>query len=144
MLWIWLAKKGNNPRTPYKFGFGLILVGVGFLLMIVAQGNADQGIMVSPLWLIGVYFMHTAGELCISPVGLSLITKLAPQKIVSVMMGLWMGSIALGNYLAGTLEKILESFDFELYPFLAAESIGAGIVIIIIGPLLVKMMKGIH
>jgi len=144
MLWIWLASSGYNPRTPYKFGFGLILVGVGFLLMIAAQGNADRGIMVSPLWLIGVYFLHTAGELCISPVGLSLITKLAPQKIVSVMMGLWMGSIALGNYLAGTLEKILESFDFELYPFLAAESIGAGIVIIAIGPLLVKMMKGIH
>ena len=110
----------------------------------IAQGNANNGIMVSPLWLIGVYFLHTAGELCISPVGLSLITKLAPQKIVSVMMGLWMGSIALGNYLAGTLEKILESFDFELYPFLAAETIGSGIVIILIGPLLTKMMKGIH
>ena len=144
MLWIWLSNIGKNPRTPYKFGFGLILVGVGFLLMIVAQGNANAGVLVSPLWLIGVYFLHTAGELCISPVGLSLITKLAPQKIVSVMMGLWMGSIALGNYLAGTLEKILEGFDFELYPFLAAESIGAGLVIIILGPLLTKMMKGIH
>lgn len=144
LLWIWLSKKNNNPRTPYKFGFGLVLVGIGFLLMIIAQGKANQGIMVSPLWLIGVYFLHTAGELCISPVGLSLITKLAPQRIVSVMMGLWMGSIALGNYLAGTLEAILESFDLELYPFLAAESIGAGIVIILIGPLLTKMMKGIH
>jgi len=144
MLWIWLSKIGKNPRTPYKFGFGLMLVGVGFLLMIIAQGNANQGILVSPLWLIGVYFLHTAGELCISPVGLSLITKLAPQKIVSVMMGLWMGSIALGNYLAGTMEAILQRFDFELYPFLAAESIGAGLVIIILGPLLTKMMKGIH
>ena len=144
LLWIWLSGKGNNPRTPYKFGFGLILVGIGFLLMMVAQGNADKGILVSPLWLISVYFLHTAGELCISPVGLSLITKLAPQKIVSVMMGLWMGSIALGNYLAGTLDKILESFDFELYPFLAAETIGAGLVIIVIGPVLTKMMRGIH
>jgi len=60
------------------------------------------------------------------------------------MMGLWMGSIALGNYLAGTMEAILQRFDFELYPFLAAESIGAGLVIIILGPLLTKMMKGIH
>ncbi len=144
MLWIWLSKRNINPRTPYKFGFGLLLVGVGFLFMIVAQGNADQGAMVSPMWLIGVYFMHTAGELCISPVGLSLITKLAPQKIVSVMMGLWMGSIALGNYLAGTLEAILMKFDFELYPFLAAESIGAALIIILLGPLLTRMMKGIH
>jgi POT family proton-dependent oligopeptide transporter len=144
MLWIWLSNKGNNPRTPYKFGFGLLLVGIGFLLMTVAQGKADAGIMVSPIWLIGVYFLHTAGELCISPVGLSLITKLAPQKIVSVMMGLWMGSIALGNYLAGTMEAILHRYDFELYPFIAAESIGAAIIIIMLGPLLTKMMKGIH
>jgi POT family proton-dependent oligopeptide transporter len=144
LLWVWLSGMGKNPRTPYKFGFGLILVGIGFLLMIVAQGRADTGVLVNPLFLVGVYFLHTAGELCISPVGLSLITKLAPDKIVSVMMGLWMASIALGNYLAGTMEAILENFDLPLYPFLAAESIGAGLLIIIIGPLLVKMMKGIH
>jgi POT family proton-dependent oligopeptide transporter len=144
MLWIWLSGKGKNPRTPYKFGYGLLLVGIGFLLMTVGQGRADAGLLVSPLWLIGVYFMHTAGELCISPVGLSLITKLAPRKIVSVMMGLWMGSIALGNYLAGTLEAILHKFDFELYPFIAGETIIAAILVIILGPLLTKMMKGIH
>jgi POT family proton-dependent oligopeptide transporter len=144
MLWIWLSGKGKNPRTPYKFGYGLLLVGIGFLLMTVGQSRADAGLLVSPLWLIGVYFMHTAGELCISPVGLSLITKLAPRKIVSVMMGLWMGSIALGNYLAGTLEAILHKFDFELYPFIAGETIIAAILVIILGPLLTKMMKGIH
>jgi proton-dependent oligopeptide transporter, POT family len=143
-LWIWLSKQGNNPRTPYKFGFGLLILGIGFLLMIIAQGNADNGIMVSPLWLVGVYLLHTSAELCISPVGLSLITKLSPPKIVSVMMGLWMGSIALGNYLAGTLEAILEKYDIELYPFLAAESIGAALIIFLLGPILTKMMKGIH
>jgi len=144
MFWIKLAQLGNNPRTPYKFSYGLLLVGIGFIVMTGAQNNADAGLMVSPLWLIGVYFLHTAGELCISPVGLSLITKLAPPKIVSVMMGLWMGSIALGNYLAGTLEKILENFDFELYPFIAAETIGASIILLLLSPLLSKMMKGIH
>lgn len=144
LLWIWLSKEGNNPRTPYKFGFGLLILGIGFLLMIVAQDNADNGIMVSPLWLVGVYLLHTSAELCISPVGLSLITKLSPAKIVSVMMGLWMGSIALGNYLAGTLEAILKKYDIELYPFLAAESIGAALIIFLLGPLLTKMMKGIH
>jgi len=144
MLWIWLSQLGKNPRTPYKFGFGLLILGIGFLLMIIAQGNANKGILVSPLWLVGVYFLHTSAELCISPVGLSLITKLSPQKIVSVMMGLWMGSIALGNYLAGTMEAILEKFDIELYPFLAVESISAAVIVIILGPILTKMMKGIH
>ena len=144
MFWIWLSEKGNNPRTPYKFGYGLLLVGIGFIVMTEAQSKADAGIMVSPLWLIGVYFLHTAGELCISPVGLSLITKLSPYKIVSVMMGLWMGSIALGNYLAGTMEAILLKYDFELYPFIASETIGAAILVIVLGPLLTKMMKGIH
>lgn len=144
LLWISLSKKGHNPRTPYKFGFGLLLVGLGFILMTGAQEKADLGILVSPLWLIGVYFLHTAGELCISPVGLSLITKLAPPKIVSVMMGLWMGSIALGNYLAGIMEKLLEKTDFELYPFIAGETIFAALLVMVLGPLLTKMMKGIH
>ncbi len=144
MFWIWLSEKGNNPRTPYKFSYGLLLVGLGFILMTSAQNKADVGLMVSPLWLIGVYFLHTAGELCISPVGLSLITKLSPPKIVSVMMGLWMASIALGNYLAGIMEKLLAKTDFELYPFIAAETIGASIVLFIIAPFLSKMMKGIH
>ena len=144
MFWIWLSEKGQNPRTPYKFSYGLLLVGIGFIVMTGAQNKADIGLMVSPLWLIGVYFLHTAGELCVSPVGLSLITKLAPPKIVSVMMGLWMGSIALGNYLAGIMEKLLEKVDFELYPFIAAETIGASIVLLILAPFLSKMMKGIH
>ena len=144
MFWIWLSEKGNNPRTPYKFSYGLMLVGIGFIVMTSAQNKADAGLMVSPLWLIGVYFLHTAGELCISPVGLSLITKLSPPKIVSVMMGLWMASIALGNYLAGMMEKLLEKVDVELYPFIAAETIVASIVLLILAPFLSKMMKGIH
>ena len=119
------------------------MLGLGFIVMTGAQANADAGLMVSPLWLVGVYFLHTSGELCLSPVGLSMITKLAPPKIVSAMMGLWMGSIALGNYLAGTMEKILKGFDFELYPFIAAEAIGASILLLILSPFLSKMMKGI-
>jgi len=144
MLWISLAQMGKNPRTPYKFSFGLLLLGLGFIVMIGAQNNADAGLMVSPMWLVGVYFLHTSGELCLSPVGLSMITKLSPPKIVSAMMGLWMGSIALGNYLAGTLEQILKTYDFELYPFIATEAIGASIILLLLSPFLSKMMKGIH
>lgn len=144
MMWIRLAQLGKNPRTPYKFSFGLLLLGLGFIIMTAAQTNADAGLLVSPLWLVGVYFLHTSGELCLSPVGLSMITKLSPPKIVSAMMGLWMGSIAMGNYLAGTMESILHKYDFELYPFIAAEAIGASIVLLILSPFLSKMMKGIH
>lgn len=144
MLWISLAQMGKNPRTPYKFSFGLLLLGLGFVVMTGAQNNADAGLLVSPLWLIGVYFLHTAGELCLSPVGLSMITKLSPPKIVSAMMGLWMGSIALGNYLAATMEAILHKYDFKLYPFIAAEAIIASLLLLILSPLLSRMMKGIH
>ncbi|NJN26256.1 MAG: peptide MFS transporter [Cyclobacteriaceae bacterium] len=144
MLWMRLAEMGKNPRTPYKFAFGLLLMGLGFVVMTGAQNNADTGLLVSPLWLVGVYFLHTAGELCISPVGLSMITKLSPPKIVSAMMGLWMGSIALGNYLAGTLEGILKNYDFQLYPFIATEAIISSLVLLALAPLLSKMMKGIH
>jgi POT family proton-dependent oligopeptide transporter len=144
MMWIALAERGQNPRTPYKFSLGLLLMGLGFVVMTFAQNRADTGLLVSPMWLVGVYFLHTAGELCLSPVGLSMITKLSPPKIVSAMMGLWMGSIALGNYLAGTLESILEDYDFELYPFIAAEAIGASLILLILSPFLSRMMKGIH
>jgi POT family proton-dependent oligopeptide transporter len=144
MFWIALAQMGKNPRTPYKFSIGLLLLGLGFILMTGAQNSADAGMLVSPLWLIGVYFLHTAGELCLSPVGLSMITKLSPPKIVSAMMGLWMGSIALGNYLAGTMEAILHKYDFQLYPFIAAEAIIASFALLILSPFLSKMMKGIH
>jgi POT family proton-dependent oligopeptide transporter len=144
MLWIALAGMGKNPRTPYKFSFGLLLLGLGFIIMIGATTSAEGGVLVSPLWLIAVYFFHTAGELCVSPVGLSMITKLSPPKIVSAMMGLWMGSIALGNYLAATMEAILEKYDFSLYPFIATEALIASAILLLLSPLLSKLMHGIH
>ncbi len=143
MMWLSLAGIGKNPKTPYKFSIGLLLLGIGFLIMIGATTSAEGGVLVSPLWLIAVYFFHTAGELCLSPVGLSMITKLSPQKIVSAMMGLWMGSIALGNYLAATLEAILEKFDFSLYPFLATEALVASAILLLLSPILSKLMHGI-
>jgi len=144
MMWIALAGMGKDPRTPVKFSIGLFLLGLGFLIMTGATSSAEGGVLVSPLWLIGVYFFHTAGELCLSPVGLSMITKLSPPKIVSAMMGLWMGSIALGNYLAATLESILEKFDFSLYPFIATEALVASAILMLLSPLLSKLMHGIH
>ncbi len=145
MLWLWLERKGKNPRTPVKFAIGLFLLGLGFVVMYFADMASQSG-LVSPLWLVAVYMIHTFGELCVSPVGLSMVTKLAPQKIVSVMMGLWFASMALANYLAGVMESILEGVlpDMPLFMFLTITSMVGGVAVLLLSPLLGKMMKGIH
>ncbi|HBH22417.1 MAG TPA: MFS transporter [Cytophagales bacterium] len=144
VLWLSLAKKNINPRTPVKFSIGLFLLGLGFLVIAAGKDKADTGMLVSPMWLVGTYLLHTLGELCLSPVGLSMITKLSPKKIVSAMMGLWMASIALGNYLAATMEAILLKYDFQLYPFIATEALVSAAILLALSPLLNKLMKGIH
>lgn len=144
-VWIKLGSIGKEPRTPVKFGIGLILMSIGFIVMNKAARYADGGHLVSPTWLIMVYFMHTMGELCLSPIGLSMVTKLAPKRIVSVMMGIWFASIALANYLAGVLENILHTYlpEMHLFTFLTITTLTAGLVLLIISPLLNRMMKGI-
>jgi POT family proton-dependent oligopeptide transporter len=141
-LWIYLSKKGKNPNIPVKFGLGLILLGLGFVVMYIAAEQAKSG-LVSSLWLVGVYLLHTVGELFLSPIGLSMITKLSPPKIVSLMMGLWFTSIALANYMAGVLESILHKFEMNLFLFLIITSVSAGLVMLLISPLLKKMMRGV-
>ncbi len=143
-LWLYLDKKGWNPRTPIKFAIGLALAAVAFWVMTQASHAAEGDNLVSPFWLVGVYVLLTLGELMLSPIGLSMITKLAPGKLVSVVMGLWMASFAAGNYLAGMLKSILEKYDFELYPFIMMVMLGSAILLFLISPLLNKAMKGIH
>jgi POT family proton-dependent oligopeptide transporter len=121
--------------------------------MTQAEALSEHG-KVSPMWLVAVYVILTLGELMLSPIGLSMITKLAPRKLVSVVMGLWMASFAAGNYLAGMLETFLHDFNthqtetqgfmLELYPFITYWMLGSGIVLILLSPLLNKAMKGIH
>ncbi len=114
-----------------------------------AQHLADTGIKVSSWWLISVYILLTLGELMLSPIGLSMITKLAPTKLVSVVMGLWMASFAAGNYMAGMLEGMFKSlnakgYDIQLYPFIMWVMLGSGLLIVLLSPILNKAMKGIH
>lgn len=142
-LWLFLGGIGKNPNTPAKFGIGLVLLGLGFVVMSIANGFALTGDKVSPMWLVGVYFLHTLGELCLSPIGLSMVTKLSPPKIVSLMMGFWFGCTALANYLAAVLESILHQFNLPLFPFLACQGIASGILLLIVSPWLKKMMRGI-
>lgn len=143
VMWMALDKVGKNPRTTVKFALGLMLLSAGFFVMAAAKGQANAS-LVSPLWLVSVYLLHTLGELMLSPIGLSMITKLSPAKIVSAMMGVWMGSIALGNFLAGIMESILESLGMELFSFIALEALIAGGILLAISPILNKMMKGEH
>ncbi|AMC10764.1 hypothetical protein Lupro_05705 [Lutibacter profundi] len=144
IMWIWLDKKGWNPRTPIKFALGLFLGAAAFWVMTQASNAAEGGNLVSPWWLVSVYVLLTLGELMLSPIGLSMITKLAPTKLVSVVMGLWMASFAAGNYMAGMLESILHKYDFELYPFITMVMLVSGVALLTISPLLNKAMKGIH
>ena len=102
LAWLWIRLGPRQPSSPVKFSLGLLFAGLGFALLVPAARIAQQqGVLVSPWWLVGVYFLHTIGELCLSPVGLSTVTKLAPSRIAGAMMGVWFLSIAVGNKMAG-------------------------------------------
>ena len=109
-MWINLAEKDREPSSPIKFAMGLGLLAIGFVVMIAAAAAYQQSGPVSMLWLVGAYFFHTLGELCLSPVGLSLVTKLAPVQFGSLMMGVWfLSSVAagfVGGFFAGNYDTI--------------------------------------
>lgn len=142
IFWSKLDQSRFALSTPAKMAFGMILLGLGFVLMFFAQGRAEIFGTVGPLWLVGVYFLHTIGELCLSPIGLSMVTKLSPLRLTSLMMGVWFLSSAVANYSAGVLEGFLHSFHVPLYGFLIFSSIGAGVILLMITPLLKKWMHG--
>jgi POT family proton-dependent oligopeptide transporter len=101
--WVWLSlgKRHREPASPYKFALSLLLVGLGMAIMIPAARLAVGGTRVSPMWLVTLYFLHSCGELCMSPVGLSSMTRLAPARIGGMVMGIWFLASSIGNYLAG-------------------------------------------
>ncbi|MBI2393381.1 MAG: peptide MFS transporter [Deltaproteobacteria bacterium] len=135
----------SNPRTktstPTKMSIGMVILGLGFVVMFLGQRLAANG-PVSPLWLTAVYAIHTTGELCLSPIGLSMVTKLAPSRVVSLAMGLWFMSSFFANLAAGLLEGWLESFHVPIYGFLIFSSIGPAILLLALTPLLKKWMHG--
>ncbi|MDE0189956.1 MAG: MFS transporter, partial [Gammaproteobacteria bacterium] len=101
MVWDILSKRGIEPSTPMKFGLGVLQAGLGFLVLVVGASFADSAGQVAVLWLVFAYFLHTTGELCLSPVGLSMVTRLSAVKVVGLMMGVWFLSGAAAQYLAG-------------------------------------------
>jgi POT family proton-dependent oligopeptide transporter len=125
---LWVRLGPRNPTSPTKFTLGLIFVGLGFLPMVVASLLAREG-QVSPLWLVLLYLLHTIGELCLSPVGLSATTKLAPARLVGFMMGIWFLSLSLGSYLGSWVAGKFEQIPLpQLFGSLLATAIGAAVV----------------
>jgi proton-dependent oligopeptide transporter, POT family len=111
--WLWIRLGPREPSTPVKFALGEILVGAGFAALVIAAGLASSGVQVSPLWLTVTYLLHTFGELCLSPVGLSAMTKLAPVRIAGLMMGVWFLATSVGNFIAGRLAGFYEAMPLS-------------------------------
>jgi POT family proton-dependent oligopeptide transporter len=109
--WIWVKLGSRNPSSPAKFAFGLLFVSLSFAWMVPAAKLAVDGNRVGWWWLLVCYFLQTVGELSLSPVGLSAMTKLAPTRVVSLMMGVWFMAASVGNYIGGNVSRLYESFD---------------------------------
>jgi POT family proton-dependent oligopeptide transporter len=144
-LWLSLGRRGAEPSTPIKFSLGLLLVGAGFALLVVGAQLAQNGVKVSPLWLTGVYLLHTFGELCLSPVGLSAMTKLAPVRIAGLMMGVWFLAASVGNFLAGRVTGFYQAMPLPtLFMTIALVGIIAGIALLPLTRPMKRMMGEIN
>ena len=141
-FWTRIDGMPRAPSSPTKMAIGLIILGLGFAILAIAQQRADLRGPISPLWLTSVYVVNTVGELCISPVGLAMVTRVAPVRMGGLMMGVWFGSFSIGNYLAGTSESLLAETKIPLYQFLVGSSIGAGVVLLVVVRLLRRWMHG--
>jgi POT family proton-dependent oligopeptide transporter len=115
-LWIALARRNLNPSAPAKFALGVILMGSGFLVMAAAAAIVAAGAKALPYWLMLTYLLHTFGELCLSPVGLSYFTKLAPKRFVGQMMGMWFLAMSLGNLVASWIAGEFDANNVAAMP----------------------------
>jgi POT family proton-dependent oligopeptide transporter len=157
-FWLWLAKRGWEPSIQVKFGIALLLVGLGFIVLAWSKSTAGADARVALWWLVLTYFLHSIAELCISPVGLSMITKLSIARVVGMMMGVWFLSISIGEYLAGAAAQAaaVQTVGGQVTnPQLALESYAhtfmvggemtmvAGVILLAISPWLRKLMHGV-
>ena len=144
-MWISLGETNREPSSPIKFAIGLGLLAIGFVVMIAAAASYQKYGPVSMLWLGGAYFFHTLGELCLSPVGLSLVTKLAPAQFGSLMMGVWfLSSVAagfVGGFFAGNYDTV-NHMTFYMIP--TATGLGAAALLLLMTPKIRKWMHGVH
>jgi len=154
LLWVYLARKGWEPNTPMKFSLAIAQVGLGFLVLVYGAGLADGG-KIALIWIVMIYLLHTTGELCLSPVGLSMVTKLSVAKMVGFMMGVWFLASATANYIAGMIAKLTSavggesgaealSRTMDVYTNVGLLALGIALLLAVLSPLLKKGMHGIH
>jgi POT family proton-dependent oligopeptide transporter len=159
LMWNWLGKRNAEPSVPFKFVIALALVGIGFLALVFGARFHNEAFQVALFWLALTYFIHSVGELCISPVGLSMITKLSPQKMVGLMMGVWFMSSAMAQYAGGIVAQFASTEtvggqvlnpEVSLNTYLGVfQTIGiAGLVsagvLLLLAPFLQKGMQGVR
>jgi proton-dependent oligopeptide transporter, POT family len=143
--WLWIALGKREPSSPAKFVWALVFGGIAFAILVPPARAAMTGALVSPWWLTGTYFIQTVGEMCLSPVGLSAMTKLAPERVAGMMMGLFFVSISIGDYLAGTAASLYESMPLpNLFGVVAVISFGAAVVLVLLIKPTVKLMSGVN
>ena len=158
VLWTALAKRGYEPGIPVKFAIALMGVGLGFLVLVWGADFAGSDFKVGLVWLAGLYLIHSIAELCISPVGLSMITKLSIARIVGMMMGVWFLSISVAQYVAGIVAQVasvetvggqvtnlkvsLDTYS-EVFWTIGLVSAGIGVLLLLISPLLKRWMHGV-
>jgi POT family proton-dependent oligopeptide transporter len=141
LSYLWVKLGSREPSSPIKFAVGLFFVGLGMLLLVPPSKIAAAGVKVGPWWLVGTYLFHTIGELCLSPVGLSTTSKLAPARYAGLMMGVWFASIALGNLLAGFAASLFASLNpAQLFAALFGVTTTATVVLLILAPSIKRLM----
>ncbi|GMR12886.1 MAG: peptide MFS transporter [Gemmatimonadota bacterium] len=144
-LWVWLDRRNANPSIPMKAGLGLVGLAMGFFVLSWGAANATEGNLVSPSWLIVTYFLHTVGELAISPIGLSAITKLSPARRVGQMMGIWFVGAAVGNLFAGLVAGRLQNLAYvDLFQNIAMTVGGVGIFALLMAPAIKKLLGNVR
>jgi POT family proton-dependent oligopeptide transporter len=143
-LWLFLGRRGKDLSAPAKFAAGLALLGVGFIVMFFASRYVLLGQRVRPTWLLAAYFLLECGDLCLSPVGLSSMTQLAPPRFVGQIMGVWFFALAIGNNLAGQLSGEYDASNLASLPALFLKISGWGLIgaaiMLILTPRLRRLM----
>ncbi len=145
--WLWVRLGPREPSSPVKFTFGLLFVGLSYLLLVPGSEIAQSalGVRISPMWLVGVYFLQVVGELCLSPVGMSLVTKLAPHRVVGMMMGVWFLSIAMGSIIGGWVSGMFKTYPLtQLFGAVALTILAATVVLFLLIKPIKKLMGGVH
>ena len=143
--WLWMRLGQREPSSPTKFAFALIMVGTGFALLVPAATLAAGGVKVSPLWLVATYLLHTWGELSLSPVGMSAMTKLAPVRIGGLIMGVWYLSISIGNFTGGRISSLYGTMPLPtLFGVVGGFGLGAGVVMFFLAGPIKRLMGDVN